>query len=113
MSILLLLTTLFLGCASSVPIVSDAPVLSGTASLMLNLIPEMPEIPAFPSGLDWGYENGLYTLGQQDVNVLLDWRDNIYCGLPDEVGLRGYTYDIMTWQKQFQAVLAKIAELGL
>lgn len=111
MLLLLLPMTLtgLLGCASSGR--SDGEVIDGTATLLLLQIPPMPEAPEFPTGLDWGYdtETGLFTLDGTGVDILLDFRDNLY----GETDTRGFLFELETWRLQYDSVVDRIVELGL
>lgn len=42
---------------------------------MLDMVPELPVVPDFPV-LHWSYSNGLYSIGEEDVDRLLDYGEN-------------------------------------
>lgn len=83
----------------------------GTASLILAAAPDVPEAPAFPTGLDWGYDaaTGRFTLDEAGADRLLEFRDEAY-GSSDTCG---YLFDVETYKRQLAAVFDKIISLGL
>lgn len=98
-------------CASSAPIAEPPETIDGMATILMSLVPEMPESPLFPSALDWNYseELELYTLNEAGVDRILDFRDNLY----GSVDTRGYLFKLEIWRLQLEAVKAKMLELGL
>lgn len=103
--LMLLLAVNLTGCVNK-PVVIDEPkeVIDGTATLLLQTVPNLPTPPEFPTGLNWGYQEPVYTLDEDGTDRILDFRDIDYAG---------YLYDLETWKMQFDAVKEKIFTLGL
>lgn len=101
----ILLVVSLTACVSK-PVVIEEPkeVVDGAATLLLLTLPEIPAPPSFPMGLNWGYSDGLYTLDEEGVDRLLNFRDNEYTS---------YVYDVETWQMQLDVVKEKIKSLNL
>ena len=59
------------------------------------MIPELPALPDFPDLL-WFYKDGFYCLDEQNVDLLLDYRDN-------QIPL--YEFQMEQYQEQLQIVL--------
>lgn len=89
----------------------SSDVSNGTASLIVGQLPDMPDPPQFPMGLNWGWseELSLYTLDDEGVDALLIFRDELY-GSRDTCG---YLFDLETWQIQHSIVIDRIVKLGL
>lgn len=100
-SLLLILVALLLtGCVSKAP----TGTIDGTAYMLLTTVPDLPTPPEFPSGLNWGYQDPLYTLDEAGAQRILEFRDKIYLD---------FCYDLETWEMQFEAVKKRISELNL
>lgn len=100
-SLLLILAVLLLvGCVSKAP----TGTIDGTAYMLLTTVPELPTPPEFPSGLNWGYQDPLYTLDEAGAQKILEFRDESYLN---------FCYDLETWEMQFDAVKKRISELNL
>jgi len=61
----------------------------------LELIPEIPELPAWPA-LSWEYQDGRYSLSEADVDKLLDYREN---KIPQ------YQYEMVLFRDKLAVVL--------
>lgn len=100
-SLLLILVALLLtGCVSKAP----TGTIDGTAYMLLTTVPDLPTPPEFPSGLNWGYQDPLYTLDEAGAQKILQFRDKNYLD---------FCYDLETWKMQFEAVKKRISELNL
>lgn len=100
-SLLLILVVLLLtGCVSKAP----SRTIDGTAYMLLTTVPDLPTPPEFPSGLNWGYQEPLYTLDEAGAQRILEFRDKNYLD---------FCYDLETWEMQFDVVKKRISELNL
>lgn len=70
LGMLLLALTVFPSCRTQYapPAVDASPALK-------ELIPELPELPAWPD-LNWQYEDGRYSLSEAEVDKILDYWEN-------------------------------------
>lgn len=64
-----------------------------------SLVPEVPELPEFPS-LSWQYDRGLYSIGEEDVDKLLDYRDN---------QLEEYRIRVEIWSDQMKIIVRELS----
>ena len=98
--LLILMVPRLIGCVSKAP----SGTIDGTAYMLLTTIPERPTPPEFPSRLNWGYQDSLYTLDEAGAQRILEFRDKNYLD---------FCYDLETWKMQFDAVRKRISELNL
>lgn len=54
------------------------------SEILLSLVPPLPPFPEFPT-LHWTYEGGLYSIGEEDVDKLLDYGENKIPLYKDEI----------------------------
>lgn len=98
--LLILVVILLTGCVSKAP----TGTIDGTTYMLLTTVPELPTPPEFPSGLNWGYQDPLYTLDEAGAQKILQFRDKNYLD---------FCYDLETWEMQFDAVRKRISELNI
>lgn len=66
-----------------------------TSGIIKNMAPELPELPAWPS-LSWIYQDGLYCLTEEDVDKILDYREN---------KIPTYLYEMDIYKSKIEMVL--------
>ena len=95
--LLLLLVTASLVLTALISCTSTEPVTVETTKneILVNLIPDLPELPAFPE-LHWTYNEGLYCISESDVDRLLDYAEN---------KLPIYRYEMELYGKQLDVIL--------
>ena len=105
-SLLMILSVISLiGCVNKPVVIEDTKeVVDGTATLLLQTLPSLPDPPEFPARLNWGYQEPVYTLDEDGTDKLLEFRDIDYSD---------FKYDLETWKMQFDAVKSKISDLNI
>lgn len=59
------------------------------------MAPEIPELPAWPQ-LAWTYRDGLYCLTEEDVDKILDYREN---------KIPAYLYEMEIYKAKIEMIL--------
>ena len=67
--------------------------------VMVSMVPSLPEMPEFPE-LHWTYADGLYSLGEEDVDSLLDYGEN---------AIPLYRHEIQAYELKMESVLSHLA----
>lgn len=88
--------TVSTGCTTTEPkTVQD----STYKEVLLDMIPELPEPPQFPV-LHWSYSDGLYSIGEEDVDKLLDYGEN---------KLPRFRWELEQYRKNLDVVLGALS----
>ena len=58
-------------------------------------MPSLPQVPEFPS-LSWSYNDGLYSINEEDVDKLLDYGEN-------QIPL--FAWSLEVYEKQVQIIM--------
>ena len=66
--------------------------------ILIGMIPDLPIIPSFPK-LEWGYDDGMYWIDEDDADRLLDYGENL---------LPTYRWEIEKYREQLNLVLDKL-----
>lgn len=66
--------------------------------ILINMIPDLPEIPTFPK-LNWNFETDKYYINEEDVDKLLNY---------GEYELPLYRYEMDIYRKQLGLILKEI-----
>jgi len=90
--ILIPVLTVSVSCTSTEKIVED----STYRDVLISMIPVLPEVPSLPQ-LEWTYQNGLYCLDEQNVDLLLDYGENI---------LPHFRWELEQYRKKLDAVIS-------
>ena len=90
MTVSLVLTAL-ISCTSTEPVAVETT----KNEILVNLIPDLPELPVFPD-LHWTYSEGMYCISESDVDRLLDYAEN---------KLPIYRYEMELYGKQLDVIL--------
>lgn len=93
---LVLSVSILSGCKTAN--VAEKPDETTAREILVAILPEAPEPPEFPS-LRWTYKDGLYGLGESDVDKLLDFKSNT---------LSGFVFDYRAWIEEVQVVLKNL-----
>ena len=67
--------------------------------VMVSMVPSLPEMPEFPE-LHWTYADGLYSLGEEDVDSLLDYGEN---------AIPLYRHEMQAYELKMESVLSHLA----
>ena len=62
------------------------------------MIPVLPDVPSLPK-LTWTYQNGLYCLDEQNVDLLLDYGENT---------LPNFRWQLEQYRKKLEIVLESL-----
>ena len=92
--ILLLVLLVLTGCRSLEPIADEAKY----NAIMVDMIPSMPVFPVWPAVL-WTYQNGMYCLSESDVDIILDFGENI---LPQ------FHWELDQYERQLKVVIEEL-----
>ena len=66
--------------------------------VMVSMVPSLPEMPEFPE-LHWTYADGLYSLGEEDVDSLLDYGEN---------ALPLYLHEMETYEMKMNLIVSNL-----
>ena len=66
--------------------------------VMVSMVPSLPEMPEFPE-LHWTYSDGLYSLGEEDVDSLLDYGEN---------ALPLYLHEMETYEMKMNSIVSNL-----
>lgn len=62
------------------------------------MVPELPEVPEFPV-LHWSYSDGLYSIGEEGVDNLLDYGENL---------IPRFRWELEQYKEQLDIVLSAL-----
>lgn len=85
--------TVSTSCTSTEPVVEETTSYHET---LLSLLPSVPEVPTFPE-LHWNYTDGMYWIDEHDVDILLDYGENI---------LPTFKWELQQYQRKLDAVIS-------
>ena len=66
--------------------------------MMVSMMPSIPTMPGFPE-LHWTYSDGLYSLGEEDVDSLLDYGEN---------ALPLYLHEMETYEMKMNSIVSNL-----
>lgn len=66
--------------------------------VMVSMVPALPKMPEFPE-LHWTYADGLYSLGEEDVDSLLDYGEN---------ALPLYLHEMETYEMKMNSIVSNL-----
>lgn len=69
--------------------------------ILVSKVPELPERPRWPN-VSWSYDDGRYSLSEEDVDKVLDYLEN---------GIPLYEFELGIYKEQLQVVLDGILAL--
>ena len=67
---------------------------------ILSDFPHLPEVPSFPE-LHWTYNDGLYGIGEEDVDKLLNYAEN-------DIPL--YKYNLETYEEKVNVIIKALTK---
>ena len=65
---------------------------------LLSMIPDLPDVPSLPA-LSWTYQEGLYCLDEQNVDMLLDYGENT---------LPHFRWELGQYQRKLDVILQSL-----
>lgn len=65
---------------------------------LLSMIPDLPDVPSLPA-LSWTYQEGLYCLDEQNVDMLLDYGENT---------LPHFRWELEQYQRKMNTILQSL-----
>ena len=92
MVILIPVLIVSVSCTSTEKIIED----STYRDVLISMIPSLPEVPSLPK-LEWIYKDGLYSLDEHNVDLLLDYGENI---------LPHFRWELEQYRKKLDAVIS-------